>query len=168
MIKKKSQRAEAELPLVDMTMKVVAVLAKRFMTQQDYENAMKSPASTFDPWLKKHDLSSKVRFQSRPNIKISGDQEWMERVHTIPERSLRHFLCVPGLDGIFTKASRTMDRPDETNTRFCWLSDLVCVNDAMKRIDPIKETTLGLEVGSGPWRTGLSGLLRKGCEGITS
>ena len=59
MIEKKSQRAEAKLPLVDMTMKVVAVLAKRFVTQQDYENARKSPAPTFDQWLKKHDLSSK-------------------------------------------------------------------------------------------------------------
>ena len=71
----KSQRPEAKLPQVDMTMKVVAVLAKRFMTQQDYENAWKSPASTFDLLLKKHDLSSKVRFQSRPNVKIR-----MERV----------------------------------------------------------------------------------------
>ena len=72
----------------------------------------------------------------------------MERVYSIPESSLRDFLCVSGLDGIFTKPFRTMDSSQETNTRICWLSDLVCVNDPMKRIDPVKESTLGLEVGA--------------------
>ena len=102
----------------------------------------------FDMWLRKHGLSQKILYQSRPSVKIMNDQEWLERVYTIPRSCRKNLLTLSGRDDIFTKPLRTKDNPDNNETRVCWLGEQVTLPEALDRKKTVGSRTLGLEVGS--------------------
>ena len=76
------------------------------------------------------------------------DQEWLERVYTIPRSCRKNFLTLSGRDGILTKPLRTKDNAGKKETRVCWLGEQVTLPEALDRIKAVGSRTLGLDVGS--------------------
>ena len=80
-----------------------------------------------------------------PKKQVLGDVEWIERFFTIPKNVQKNFLVVSGQDGIYVKPFRTMNAPEETNTRICWLGELASLSETLEKV--VGARTLGLEVG---------------------
>ena len=147
MTEKKGLQARATLPIRNETSKVVVILSKRYMAASDYRNGALNPSLPFEQWLKKHNLETLVLFQSRACVKVMNDEEWFERIYTVPTAQRNKFLSVSGQDGIFTKPFRTQDTPDDTGTQICSLGSGVLLEDALAKMRTIATRSQDLEIG---------------------
>ena len=122
-------------------------MALKRVAASDYRNGALNPSLPFELWLKKHNLETLVLFQSRACVKVMNDEEWFERIYTVPTAQRNKFLSVSGQDGIFTKPFRTQDTPDDTGTQICWLGSGVLLEDALAKMRTIATRSLDLEIG---------------------
>ena len=143
---RKAAIQNATLPIVNETMKIVVMFTRRYMSIKDYEAGTLSPNVPLDLWLKKYDMKN-VLYRSRPSVKKSGEDEWLEIVMTVSQPEARKLMKVSGRDGVFVKPFRSKETPDDGLFRIVWLGPDVALSDALTKIQPIESRVLGLEVG---------------------